>query len=160
MRCLRYLWIPTSDDRMIGAIAQMSNVCQRCRTTTDLSTWARIDWRRRPGVASHRCRRRHRRLSRPGSTFEPRRETYGERLAVCSSFHTTRNPECSRALERGWKLAREKERMREREGESERESARGESTLSLPGKVPSRAHAACDQPLILSPPPSASTPPL
>ncbi|EFN74012.1 hypothetical protein EAG_14596 [Camponotus floridanus] len=48
MRCLRYLWIPTNDDRTIGAIAkcQMSvNVAGRRR----ISTWARIDWRRRPG---------------------------------------------------------------------------------------------------------------
>lgn len=64
MRCLRYLWIPANDDRMIGAIA-------KCQMSIDIAgrrrilTWARIDWRRRPGVASH-ChrRRRRRRLSR------------------------------------------------------------------------------------------------
>ena len=42
-------------------------------------------------------------LDRPDGTLEPRRGAYGKRLAVCSSFHTASNPECSRALERGWK---------------------------------------------------------
>lgn len=67
-------------------------------------------------------------LDRPGSTLEPRRGAYGERLAVCSSFHTASNPECSRALERGWKWVREGVRKRERERtrEREREYARGE----------------------------------
>ncbi|KYM80785.1 hypothetical protein ALC53_08786 [Atta colombica] len=45
-------------------------------------------------------------LDRPDGTLEPRRGAYGKRLAVCSSFHTASNPECSRALERGWKNAK------------------------------------------------------
>lgn len=157
MRCLRYLWIPTNDDRMIGAIAkcQMSiNVAGRRR----ISTWARIDWRRRPGVASHRrrCHHRRRRLSRSArqhfraTSWNVRRATGC--LPEFPHHHESRM--LARARE-GLEVGEgEREGARKRGRERERESARGDSTLSLPGKILSRAR--CLRPTPNSQPSSIS----